>query len=78
MLHLRGAEALTPARLERTLRSLSARIPRLGRLSARFAHLVQLRREIDSYEHQVLEALLRYGPTPAEAPPRSMPNEAKV
>ncbi len=66
MLHLSGADALTPARLERTFRSLSARIPKLERLSARFMHFVQLDRDLDAYEQQVLEALLRYGPTPED------------
>jgi len=68
MLHLGGADALTPARLERTLESLSARVPGLRRISARFAHFVQTTREPTDAERAVLEALLRYGPTPAPGP----------
>ena len=65
MLHLSGADALTPARLERTFRTLAAEVPALEGLEARFVHFADTARDLDEAERGVLERLLAYGPSDA-------------
>ncbi len=69
MLHLRGGPALSNPRLEILLRGIRTRIPELTRISAEYAHFVELNEPLSDTETQVLERLLTYGPRRrAEAP----------
>jgi phosphoribosylformylglycinamidine synthase len=61
MLVLRGSAALSQFRIEKLLRSVQTRCPRVSALSASFIHLVDLGSELSAEEHSVLERLLDYG-----------------
>ncbi|GAB3374460.1 phosphoribosylformylglycinamidine synthase [Spongiibacter taiwanensis] len=63
MLILPGAPALSDFRIAKLLGQLRQAIPDLEAVSARFVHLAQTRVALDSDEAEVLEKLLRYGPT---------------
>jgi len=59
MLILPGSPALSAFRKEKLLEAL----PQVEALSARFVHFVELSKELDDRERQVLDSLLEYGPS---------------
>src|SRR5690606_28435090 len=62
MLQLQGAPALSSFRIAKLLRRLRAIEPAVSGLSAQFVHFVDLERELDARERQILGRLLTYGP----------------
>jgi phosphoribosylformylglycinamidine synthase len=67
MLVLRGSAALSQFRVEKLLRSVQARCPRVTALSARYIHVVDLSSELGDAGQAILGQLLDYG-TPASTP----------
>jgi len=65
MLTLRGAPALSDFRLAKLRQRLAPVCGDAVRLSAAFMHFVELDRELEAKEQQVLESLLAYGPAHA-------------
>ena len=63
MLILHGAPALSPFRIQKLLATLSAKVPAVTGLDARFVHFAELSRELDTTGRDCLDQLLRYGPT---------------
>jgi len=61
MLCLPGPWAETAFRLDKLAREISALVPRIGSVSARFEHYVRPERELSDAEAKVLSALLDYG-----------------
>jgi len=68
MLILPGAPALSNFRLAKRLEILRAACPGITGLAARYVHLAELARSLDSEEYQILERLLSYGPRRGQAP----------
>jgi len=68
MLILPGAPALSNFRLAKRLESLRAACPGITGVAARYIHLAELARPLDSDEQQILERLLSYGPSRAQMP----------
>jgi phosphoribosylformylglycinamidine synthase len=62
MIELPGALAVSDFRIAKLRPALAAVHPGLGNISARYLHLVDLERDLDSREHTLLERLLTYGP----------------
>ncbi|HEU4532036.1 MAG TPA: phosphoribosylformylglycinamidine synthase, partial [Steroidobacteraceae bacterium] len=62
MLSLPGSPALSPFRLDKLLRALRARRPAVSGVAARWIHLADLERDLQSTERATLERLLTYGP----------------
>ena len=62
MLTLLGSVALSDFRQQKLLSNLRAIDAGVQSVSARFAHFVQARRELNAAERAVLDALLTYGP----------------
>ena len=64
VLALRGGSALSPFRVAKLLGALAATRPghAIERLSARYWHLVEVRRPLAGVEHETLRRLLTYGP----------------
>ncbi|HEX4338311.1 MAG TPA: phosphoribosylformylglycinamidine synthase [Polyangiaceae bacterium] len=62
MLTLIGSPAFSTARLEKRLRALSARNPRVTDLSAEFVHFADVSAPLDQAGKATLEKLLVYGP----------------
>jgi phosphoribosylformylglycinamidine synthase len=62
MFSLLGAPALSQFRLDQLLRSLQARQPRVGAVSARHIHFVDATQPLDQRELELLGKLLTYGP----------------
>jgi phosphoribosylformylglycinamidine synthase len=69
MLHLRGAAALSPSRLDKLLQNIRAQVPALRGLRAEFAHFASLRAPLDAADQATLERLLEYGPRGGEREP---------
>jgi phosphoribosylformylglycinamidine synthase len=67
MLTLPGAIALSDFRIKKLLAAVRLRDRAVDSLTARFAHFVQLRRELTAQERTVLDALLTYGPRDQDA-----------
>jgi phosphoribosylformylglycinamidine synthase len=67
MLILSGAPAASDFRLAKLLAIVRDRVPGVIALDSRYLHFVDLARELDPHEHEVLEALLRYGPAAPKA-----------
>ncbi len=63
MLEVLGAPALSQFRLERRLRELKARDPRVTALAARWIHFVDVARPLTDSERELLGILLTYGPS---------------
>jgi len=63
ILKLAGAPALSRFRLDKLLAALRERDARVRGVAARFWHFVELRAPLEPASRQVLEQLLRYGPT---------------
>ncbi|QIK36842.1 phosphoribosylformylglycinamidine synthase [Caldichromatium japonicum] len=63
MLILRGAPAHSAFRLAKLAENLQARLGMNLRLAAEYIHFVQVQRPLAAAEREVLEELLRYGPT---------------
>jgi phosphoribosylformylglycinamidine synthase len=61
-----GTAALSAFRLDKLASSLRARAPSLRSLEAHFVHFVTTSRELAADERGVLDALLTYGPRPAQ------------
>jgi len=68
MLILRGSPALSGFRTEKLLASLRARSPNLERVYAEFVHFADVGGTLDKVERDRLDALLHYGPPPADRP----------
>jgi phosphoribosylformylglycinamidine synthase len=62
MLHLRGAPALSDARLRALEERIRAHTPALLSLAAEFIHFVDEREPLNEAERAVLDQLLQYGP----------------
>ncbi len=62
MLTLRGAPALSGFRLEKLRDEIAAEVGERPVLDSRYVHFVELERDLESGELEVLESLLRYGP----------------
>ncbi|NPU93351.1 MAG: phosphoribosylformylglycinamidine synthase [Gammaproteobacteria bacterium] len=69
MLQLRGAPALSAFRRTRLLNDLQSAVPAVTGLYAEFMHFADLGDALTAGEHQVLESILRYGPTEAVEKP---------
>ena len=65
ILEFSGPEALSTFRRQKFLDALRTVDPRIEDVRARFVHLVHVSRELTGAESQVLEELLRYGPSHA-------------
>ena len=65
MLILRGAPALSPFRLEKTLAALQAIDPAVNRVYAEYVHFADLVSPLGDDKLTTLEALLQYGPSEA-------------
>ncbi|HEX22421.1 MAG TPA: hypothetical protein ENH21_03220, partial [Chromatiales bacterium] len=63
MLQLRGAAALSPFRVNKLLASARQKVARLATMSTEFVHFVDLECALNDNGRQVLEQLLRYGPS---------------
>lgn len=63
MLQLRGAPALSAFRTQKLLNQLQAVSTSITGIYAEYLHLAEVKAELNSEEHQILEALLNYGPT---------------
>ncbi len=61
MLRFRGSPALSPFRLEKLLAALRRRVPAITEVYAEFVHFVDGR--LITRDREVLDRLLRYGPT---------------
>ncbi len=71
MLHLRGAPALSPSRIEQLGRAAAERAPGVERIRAEFAHFAEIDAPLSGPDRAVLERLLEYGPERTSAePPR--------
>lgn len=69
MLILRGAPALSTFRHGKLLAQLTQKVPAIQGLYAEFAHFAELSEALDASELQVLERLLKYGPSvPVQEP----------
>ncbi|HVW27780.1 MAG TPA: phosphoribosylformylglycinamidine synthase [Polyangiaceae bacterium] len=62
MLTLVGSPAFSTARLEKRLRALAAKNPRVSDLYAEFVHFVDVSAPLDDAQRATLERLLVYGP----------------
>jgi len=62
MLVLRGSAALSQFRVEKLLRLVQTRCPRVTVISARYVHLVDVSAELTAEQLSVLDRLLDYGP----------------
>ncbi|HEX6637032.1 MAG TPA: phosphoribosylformylglycinamidine synthase, partial [Steroidobacteraceae bacterium] len=62
MIELPGAPAVSEFRIAKLRPALEALQPGLGPISARFVHFVDVSRDLDARERQLLERLLTYGP----------------
>jgi len=70
MLTLSGAPAVSDFRLARLLGAIRGCVNHVTGIESRYLHFVDVERELDPHEREVLEALLRYGPSaPAGRPP---------
>ena len=69
MLTLRGAPALSGFRLEKLRDEIAAEVGERPVLDSRYVHFVDLERDLNSGELEVLESLLRYGPRSLPAEP---------
>ncbi len=58
---LRGANALSPFRLDKLLSLLKVAYPGIRSVECAFIHFVETARELSVHEHSVLEKLLTYG-----------------
>ncbi|WP_459869101.1 phosphoribosylformylglycinamidine synthase, partial [Endothiovibrio diazotrophicus] len=63
MLTLFGSPALSPFRQERLLATLRDEVPELEELYGEFVHFAEVKGELDATQREVLERLLRYGPS---------------
>ncbi len=70
MLQLRGAPALSTFRRTRLLADLQSAVPAVSGLYAEFMHFAEVGEALSAGEQQVLESILRYGPTQAVEEPR--------
>ncbi len=68
LLTMRGPKALSSFRMEKLLAALREVVPGVQSVDAAFMHFVQLARELDASERNVLERLLTYGDV-ASSPP---------
>ncbi|MBF7731187.1 phosphoribosylformylglycinamidine synthase [Pseudomonas sp. N040] len=69
MLILRGAPALSAFRHGKLLEQLTSKVPGVTGLYAEFAHFADLAGDLPDAERQVLDRLLRYGPSvPVQEP----------
>ena len=75
MLHLRGAPALSDARLRALEERIRSRIPSLGGIAAEFVHFVDESEALGDRDRQILARLLTYGP---ERPSESSPPEGQL
>ena len=62
MFSLLGAPALSQFRLDKLLRSLQARDPRVLSLTSRYIHFADAPQTLDENELELLGKLLTYGP----------------
>src|SRR5690242_9235381 len=62
MIELPGAPAVSDFRIAKLRPALDPLRPGLGAISARFIHFVDVSRDLDARERQLLERLLTYGP----------------
>ena len=60
---LRGAPALSDFRRDKLLARLQSSVPAVQGLYAEFMHFAELAAELDEHSEQVLERLLKYGPS---------------
>ena len=69
MLILRGAPALSAFRHGKLLAQLTEKVPAVSGLYAEFAHFAEVTDTLDAGEQQVLDRLLKYGPSvPVQEP----------
>ncbi|MDS4059454.1 MAG: phosphoribosylformylglycinamidine synthase, partial [Candidatus Contendobacter sp.] len=67
MLRFRGSPALSPFRRQKLLAALRRRVPSVTDIHAEFAHFVD--GSLTAHEREVLDRLLRYGPTATQTRP---------
>ena len=66
---LRGAPALSQFRRDKLLARLQERVPGVSAVYAEFMHFAELSEALDDAQLEVLERILKYGPSvPAEEP----------
>src|SRR5687767_4518142 len=71
MIELLGASAVSDFRIAKLRPALEALHPKIGAISARYVHFVDVARDLDASESTLLERLLTYGPrddAPASSP----------
>jgi phosphoribosylformylglycinamidine synthase len=66
ILFLRGAPALTPARLAKLLRKIQEHNPGVTKLATKFLHIVDAESALPDSESRLLDRLLEYGPRVGE------------
>jgi phosphoribosylformylglycinamidine synthase len=69
MIELAGASAVSDFRIAKLRPALEALHSGIGAITARFVHFVDLERDLDAREHELLDRLLTYGPREASPPP---------
>jgi phosphoribosylformylglycinamidine synthase len=62
MIELPGAQAVSDFRIAKLRPALESLVPGIGAISARYLHLVDLQRDLDTSESALLARLLTYGP----------------
>jgi phosphoribosylformylglycinamidine synthase len=67
MLTFSGAPALSDFRLDKVLTAVRERVPHVESVATRYVHFVDLAAPLTDGQRDVVEALLRYGPTAAHA-----------
>jgi phosphoribosylformylglycinamidine synthase len=65
MIELPGAQAVSDFRIAKLRPALEALVPGIGAISARYLHFVDVARDLDDRERQLLGRLLTYGPREA-------------
>jgi phosphoribosylformylglycinamidine synthase len=68
MIELAGASAVSDFRIAKLRPALETLHPGIGAITARFIHFVDLERDLDPREHELLDRLLTYGPREISTP----------
>lgn len=71
MLRFRGSPVLSPFRRQKLLAALRRRVPAVTDIHAEFAHFVD--GSLTAHDREVLDRLLRYGPTTTQRHPSEAP-----
>lgn len=68
MLVLHGSAALSQFRVEKLIRAVQARCPRVSSLAAKYLHLANVSADLSEAQRAILDQLLDYGPRPPLVP----------